>query len=264
MRKFRLFAGTVLALGLASACQAGTITATFNSCNTFNQPAFSNGQGTVVDVNLNNLEGGSAYSVEGDAGEYLWTQTAGTPILGNNGNFYTFCVELTQDIGYGGSYTYTTTSLTNVPDPAGQYGYPTMSTAQAGDIDNLWANEIGSVTNNDAATEFQTAIWDIIYDYNSTNTYHNNLSVGIVSSADGLSGTTFNNVVNSWVSTAVSDENSGDLGDTNLIALENASDQDQITALAVPLPGTFQTGFAILGIIAAFRVVRRRPSAVAV
>jgi hypothetical protein len=243
-----LFVVLGIVAGAAGICRADTIQATFQSVDY---------GGTLVTVTLNPVPGGSPYQVTGIAGEYHWQEVAGSsPILGNNGSFDTFCVEITQDINFNEPpYTYTTTDpLSLAPEPGDGFG--PMGVLKADLIRELWFADIDSVVDAPTAATFQYAVWDIIY---GTSLHVDAANQGLLNSAEGLVGAL---------------DPTGNGPQSNLIALtSNGANgaQDQVTGASlspnvppVPLPSTVSATAALLGLLGAWSTLRRRIGPVSV
>jgi hypothetical protein len=189
-----------MVLGLALSLSSGWVCA-----DTVNITATVNGAPTpsqIVDIHFTGTLGSatfSNYTGAGYAGLINWNNASGTDTTGNllasmpgsfaaNGTFSTYCIDITQDIGIGGTYPFTglTTNLTDTPVIAPAAGYSGMGSATAQAIDNLYFDEYNIVTaggsaiqydanashtdsnSNDQSAAFQIAIWDIIYGINAT------------------------------------------------------------------------------------------------
>jgi hypothetical protein len=237
-----MFAVLAMSVCLAGICRADTIQATFQSVDY---------GGTLVTVTLNPVPGGSPYQVTGIAGEYHWQEVAGSsPVLGNNGSFDTFCVELTQDINFNQPpYTYTTTdALSLAPEPGDGFG--PMGDLKADLIRELWSADIDNVIDNTSATEFQFAVWDIIY---GTSLHVDSSNQSLLNAAQG------------WVSAL---DQTGNGPQDNVLALTSGGvngAQDQITGSPLiplvstaPLPSSVSTSAALLAILGMWVGVRRR------
>ena len=140
---------TLLALAaiasLTSMASADFITANFDSAS----------PSETVDI-LNN---GSPSSIS--TGQYNWTRTGGDA-LAPVGGFATFCIEVTQQIAFGGNYSYDVIPLAGGPLPA-TFETP-MGAAKAGLIAGLWNAHYGSLVTSTDFAAFQVAVWEIVYD----------------------------------------------------------------------------------------------------
>lgn len=201
---------------------AATITATFDSVA---------GGGIVVIPSLNGASLGA-----GLAGQYLWTQNSGTPVLGSTGQFVTFCIELTQDINFNQPpYEYTIADLATAPRPSDTMNPSGMGSAKADQIRELWGQDYSKVVDNSSAATFQFAIWRILYGNSLTLDAGN---AGLLATADG------------WINALDSNGRRADL-----IALTSPTAQDQIT-IATPLPSGAWGGLLLIGVLRIFRVRR--------
>ncbi|MFA6045139.1 MAG: PEP-CTERM sorting domain-containing protein [Phycisphaerales bacterium] len=172
------------------------------------------------------------------AGQMNWTRVGGT-YAGLQGSYAAFCIEVTQNIGYGGTYDYEVNALDTAPRPAG-LGAP-MGQGKADQIAELYGRHFSSLSSATDYAAFQTSIWNIVYDNDtsiSTGTFFVN---------------SFNNddvavraLANSWLSGLNGDANYFQHG---LFALTSDTVQDMI----VPGPGSV----ALMG-LGGLLVVRRR------
>jgi hypothetical protein len=185
---------------------------------------------STVTINLGDGKTSSYFSYA-FAGYVNWTQqgTSINPMLGKT--FSTFCIELTQDVNFGGVYNFTVTSLENAPKPGSDQsgGSSGMGTAKADAIRGLWAGYYNSIgTNATNAAAFQLAIWKIEYDWGSAS--YDNFAAGNFLAKD-------NTAVTTLAKTLVDRVKSGTYSTkaTNLVALSGSSFQDQITQ-TLPAP----------------------------
>jgi hypothetical protein len=253
-----LLSGAAL-LTAAGACHADSITAEFNSV--------TDG-GVLVTLGLDNGSG-DKLSVSGYAGEYNWKQLSGSPTLGNAGSFSTFCIEISQDINFGGKYGYNLVAPSTAPQPS-SFWTPAggMGAADATLIAELWNAHYVSDPNNwsvDGEASFQFAIWDIIYGKELTISGYGPANDGAKVSNDATTAM-------DWVNALPTD---GSGAQANLIALTsngttnpNPNSQDQITGspyspptpTAAPLPGTAKMGLILLSAFGAVVALGRRVS----
>src|SRR5207253_8907912 len=92
---------------IGGTCQAGTITAELTGASNKGAPV----------VTINDGNGSSILTAYNHAGYINWTQKPGlnNPLLPLH--FTSFCIELTQNVNFVGTYTFETTSLDLVPKP---------------------------------------------------------------------------------------------------------------------------------------------------
>lgn len=213
--------------------------------------------GVTVTLDLNDGKG-HTYGATGTAGQYQWQQNSGTYVLGKAGSFSTFCIEITQDISLNTQYGYELTSLQNSPQPTPNYWIPNngMGSADAAEIDRLWAADYSKVNSADSAAAFQFAIWKIIYGSQLT------FSAGTPFNGSEISGDV--GMASTWLA-ALPTSGSG----ANLVALSSSSAsspnpgaQDQITLAppgysAAPLPATAPAVAALLASLGALVGLRR-------
>ena len=254
MRKYR--SGTpaaALLVVLVAVAPAGadfntTVTATLDGSNTLSPSE-------AVEINLGGGNTpGTSPSLNYTPGAVNWTQ-GGNPNQQNTllpTDFTTFCIELTQDISPGSTYTYNLTALQDAPNPgtANTGGKGGMGAAKATEIAYLWGTFHSSIGTSgdkadDNAAAFQLAIWKIEYDWGDSSldastvffTSGNFQASSLNGDADPI------NTAISWLQQL---ENGKNLTfDNNLVALTSSSYQDQVTEVAtnpfantVPVPST--------------------------
>ncbi len=239
MSRYSLLCLTLVFVGLSlgampsRAAGARTITATLN-----NGPL---GQNMNVDLNIS---GGSNYDYTNQyVGEYGWTRSStsnsnnnysGPPNLGQS--FIIFCVDLTQDMSYGHTYTYTVESLAQAPSPnGGTTGVPSggMGTTAANRISELWGRDFSNSFTATQAAAFQVAIWQIEYGTNLTiNNAANDITFGNDTAAINQAQTWLNGLTG----------NSADYADLAAISCPTAQDQ----VIVVPTPKAVWMGLLMV------------------
>lgn len=185
-------------------------------------------------------------------GSISWTQSANSSVpWAGNPTFHTFCIETSQDVYLGGSYTYQTRTLDNAPVPD-----PTMKPGQAIQISRMWAADHASL-GTDAAKNaaFQIAIWEILDE---------KIPFKVSTDPD------FQSLIGGYIKDSTT--YSGPLA--NLVALTNGNSQDQIMELgsgwtvtpdgkivAAPVPPSALMALSGLLPIAGYIRMRRRSAA---
>ena len=248
MRIHRFFAA-LLGLGLfVSGVRADSVQ--FNTV--------TNG-GTIIQPLLN----GSAMSGWGIIGQYNWTVEQNGSALGPNGShFFTFCIDIPQDIAFNGTYDYTLTNPANAPKPNSTYMNGPMGADNAAALGRLWAADIGnvlgatSVANElEASAAFQLAVWKITYNQAPDNLNTNDTLDGLtiqLYTADPTLQNQINTDAFNWASAALNSSGTG----TPLVALSSLTAQDQITM--APTPAAVFAGLVLMAGIFAVRLRRRR------
>lgn len=161
--------------------QAGFVTATLNSI------------APVVNVEVSSNTGANFVTVR--AGLNNFTGAPTNP-AGLDGPFTAFCIDFSQTISLGGTYTdYTISPLANAPTPPLPPHQP-MGPVIADQISELWGRFRLGLSSNEDYAAFQVAIWELIYDNNKTVTtgdfqLRNNATVagiaqGFINAIDGL------------------------------------------------------------------------------
>lgn len=182
------------------------------------------------------------------AGQINWLQTAGDYDMGPGDTFYSYCIELTQQINPGTTYTFSVVDLTAASNPA-------ITDEKATLLGKLWGqshHEVGSSANHAAA--FQIAIWEILSDSPLS------LTGGSFKATDPNAQPA--QIAKGWLETVGS--YSGLM--PTLKALHSSTAQDQIffvpptpeTAVVVPLPAAVWAGGALIALITARKSLRKR------
>jgi hypothetical protein len=175
-----------------------------------------------------------------------WNGTSQSTSSAFQHSFISFCIELTQDINPGTTYTYNVSSLANAPVGG------TMGAWKATEIEKLWGgffNSVNSASLTQAqrdinAAAFQLDIWKIEYDWTSSS------QTLINSSGSSSPGNTFYANGNSAVTTQANlwlaqlKQNPNAYTAANLEALTNSNYQDQVVAVPLPVP----PGYALAGV----------------
>lgn len=265
MRTASKFAGFICGIALA-AVPVSRVSADSLQLTGANPAGTVNLYGSALIPDLGN----ATTQVDAYAGVLNWTDTSTNP----NTAVYTYCIDVASIIYVGNPYTfsYPPVALT----PSVNLGYPTnggdLTTQQVNAIYTLWTDpyfhDAGNLTS--AATvaaigqtyagEFQVALWDILYNVDSTN--------------NTLDGTALNFAPNNPLggSSLTSGELSGALGEAytdyanassstlganpGIDALITTNGQNQAIYIggsgpfvtAVPLPASFGAGLALLGL----------------
>jgi hypothetical protein len=129
---------------------------------------------------LDSVSGGSATlnyngtNISGGVGYINWTGSASNAAAFSS-PFSTFCIDLTEDIGYGSTYQYQVQpNISDAPketngDGSVVVGGP-MGSTKAGDIQFLYNADFATAVGlGDLGYEaFQLAIWNIVYDSDDT------------------------------------------------------------------------------------------------
>lgn len=131
--------------GLSAGAQAATLSATFH------------GASPSLTIELS-LDGGDDYD-DYTAGLMNWTKTGGD-YDGVDGDYSTFCIELTEHVHSGDSYTFDVVDTELAPTSA------SMGIGKADLIDELYGRFFGGLDFDDPGemAAFQLAVWEIVYD----------------------------------------------------------------------------------------------------
>ncbi len=219
MRSSILLVGAALAAGLAGIASADTVNVIYNGT--------TGNLGRNVTVTLS----GGNYFQNGASSSTVWAGQYSHNVDGID--FKTYCTELTQ---WAGSGVFTKVALSDAPQPGSGMGQ-----LKADAIYRLFnaTNKGVDINTSAKAAAFQAVIWEIVYDYNGTETDINK-SMGNVKFGTGINAGLFS--LYAGYATAQS-------GDTTprVIAMTNDTRQDQI--LVVPLPGAAaMAGVGLLGL----------------
>ena len=127
-------------------------------------------EAATVDVTLNSVtpsqtfkystDGGSSFKST-TAGVFNWLRTGGTHPGDPQGAFRSFCIELTQSLSLGGSYTYDVVDVEDAPNDGFVGG---MGTAKADLLRELWGRHFSPLFTSVQAAAFQISVWEVVYD----------------------------------------------------------------------------------------------------
>lgn len=213
----------------------------------------------IVGITYNNQSLGSAY-----AGALNWHgQAANGHDL--NGSFSTYCIDLTQDVYLGSTYTYGVVDPSLAPNPLP----PTESPGSTGlgatslqRIENLYALQYDGIgSDNDRGAAFQIAIWEMLFDTGATH--------DVTAGQFAVTGASANVVTlaNQFVSDALTPDALS--FHYELLALTSPTAQDQLFVGAaipqggppltpVPTPAAALGAMPLLGALAFFKCRQRR------
>lgn len=225
--------------GAATAANAGTVTATFHTVDPYR----------IIDFSQD-----SGHSYESTwAGKFLWTRSGGTEVGNPGHDFTTFCIEMNQEINFGGTYTYDVVSL----DKGGtHFAGPGvgMGAARADLISELWGRHYSEIVGNDTAAAFQIAVWEIVEDSNNRNLRAGQFRIR---DAGTRSAPAYVSLAQQWL-----DSLNGHGPKAVLEAISSREHQDQVfykgAASAVPLPAAVWGGLGLMSAVGALRLRRMR------
>lgn len=110
------------------------------------------------------VDDGGKYSSE-LAGQYRWTRTGGDHVGSPSGEFFSFCIELTQNVYYRQEHTFDVVDVADAPMPGGPgVGSAGMGPQKADMLRELWGRHIDEVSTPQTAAAFQIGVWEIVYD----------------------------------------------------------------------------------------------------
>lgn len=247
----RIVAAVAVAVMMTAATRASAETVTMS---------FSKTTGTAP-VGVTYTIGGTTTSTSITPGPYYWQQT-GTPMNSNFGSsIATFCVELNQGFP-SASENYTVNTLASV-----------AGTSKAGAIEKLFANNYNSswanssFTGSTAATAFQLALWELVYDGAAGALGSGNFRyTGSLTSGVGLAAA---NMLAALAGTSTSAFSSL-FPNKQVVWLSNGTKQDQIVIIPkapdvpVPAPPSVVLAGLALGTGVFGRLIRRRKLAATV
>jgi hypothetical protein len=234
-------------ISILAAGAATLIGAAVANADTVDMRFVGTGAGRAVTVNHN----GNSHRVF--AGQLSHRFSNGTGLGAQfSGDFYTFCSEITQYVT-GSTQEYRVTPPEDISSPA-------MGAFKADALRNLYSYADGQEAegglNNNFATAFQLAVWEIVYDYDSTE---GGSSLDIDSGDFEATQISTNSSIEASIRSYLADFFNAALteGGANrvLYGLWNDSKQDQLIGMPnmVPLPGAGMLGLAGMGVIGARR-----------
>jgi len=196
------------------AATAGTVNLKFNGA-AYGYENFNLVNHTPPVIDLNQAAGGFTMQVNANPAPTDPQFKAGSSILA-------WCIELTQSISAGSSYSYTTTDLTSA------------NPSWAGRLQELIAQNyqtVLSAANSITSAAMQLAIWEVVFESANSDL---DLSRGNFSASarDGDS-TSAKNMAQGWLNNLSS---SADTGKYKIVMLTNGSAQDLVTVLPTPIP----------------------------
>lgn len=237
-------------VSVAGVARAESVTATLDGVS----PA------RIVGLSYNDQWLGNAY-----AGALNWHGEA-TNGQGFDGRFTTFCIDLTQDVYLGSTYTYDVVNTNLAPNPlppTAPVGATGMGATNQQRLENLYALEYDRIgSDDDRGAAFQIAIWEMLFDTGATHDVSTGQFAVSGASTDVI------NLANQFVT-----ESTGPLALTfgnQLFALTNATAQDQLYVgppqspehgpplTAVPTPAAAFGALPLLGGLALLKQRRRR------
>jgi hypothetical protein len=249
MRSLLVVISLSVVAGLSQSARGDTVTATLTGLTPYTFPtSYLQGAGDIT----------------GGTGAIGW-QGVGSNPSDFTGSFTTFCIDLIQDINFGGTYNYTEMPVASAPQP-GAYpsGSPVtgMGSVKASELNTLFAEQFNNLTTDNALEAFQLAIWNVVYDTDASV----NTGDGAFYVVSGFDPSVIS-MANGYLTGATDLSHQEVFGGT-LIALvgENGA-QDQIyaqnstqnqSASSVPAPQTWLGGGILLG--ACLLVGRKRNS----
>lgn len=156
--------------------------------------------------------------------------------------FRSFCADFFQDVALGENYTFTPVPFADLPDVAG-------NATKISKIQELYDRYYPVATDAENGAAFQLALWEILYDPNTTDLSSGNFT------AIGPGTPSSIGVAQSWLNTIGDSSIPDPTQRYTLTGLLSRTGQDQIVPTE-PVPGP--AGVVLLAIGAVGLVVRRR------
>jgi hypothetical protein len=162
---------------------------------------------------------------------YNWEQSTPGSVSWLPNQFHTFCIEIMQNIYFGGTYNYSPFALREAPRRAGVS--EAMGVVKENLIRELWARWSSDLTTATKYEAFQIAVWNILYDADfsvsdGSGFFYLTTSVGSATQTADVRDQA--NVYLDYLA-ANDPTGSGTLGMANLVALSHLGAQDQIALL---------------------------------
>lgn len=291
-KKALLFSG-LISLVCISVAQAGSVQASLDSlANGAVKPYTSNLTTRFMDntgnweVYNNTLAGKINWTnvkVPGNLGVSWIPSDPGYGYFQTGQNFYTFCIEGTQNVWVPGTAQWTSVALGSAPQGSNIATALAsgMGAAKAGWLTEFWNQNIGAVLDTNQTTAqanahaagFQLGVWGIVYNATSLNYFQS----GNQDKFDSVVATNYfridkapaNDPAINAANAMLTNVTGGNYGQNyTLVGLSNGFFQDQVVGFpvtagpneipAVPLPAAFPAGLAMLGGLAALRGWKRR------
>jgi hypothetical protein len=196
-------------------------------------------------------------------GQYNWQWTSGDEKPGNinaNNQFWTYCIELTQNVNNNSSVTYNLAPLDTAPDPGRGIGGG-MGITKANMVQELFERNYTMNFNAVQAAAFQLALWEIIFEHGTSASWSitsgdfrlttNNSTIA------GLAGDMLNSVRNNGNGNYTGPRQWG------LMAMTSGDSQDQVVVTPTPAPPGLVLALSGLlpGVVCLRRMRRVRPAA---
>ena len=223
MRRSTLVSSAVVSLVLTAAANATPVTVTYNGVN------------PSVSVSLSRNSGSSFSNYTAGLVNLTGAVTNPTDL---RGAFTAFCIDISQSISNGTSYTnFNTAALADAPIPTSP-----MGAAKADQLAELWSEERSLLSTSNDYAAFQVAVWEIVSDTGRS------LTGGTFRAASGTVRTLAQNMLNKV---------DGVGARASLYAIASPTVQDFVVPTPpVPAPGA--AGLALLGLGMAVRRNRRK------
>jgi hypothetical protein len=205
------------ALGLANVGRAQTVTAQLTGID----PFFF---GVSLSLDGNSQSGDGAGLISWDGAGF----SNPTPF---NGDFNTFCLDLEDPIGFGGTYSFNIdNNIATAPKPSA--GGP-MGASAALEMQALYGEQFNSLATSDDLTAFQLDIWAIVYNtFGDDSVNNSNYNFFVQSGIDSNAISEANTWLAQAYNSALTDSGTFDFGLEALIGQTQAgtdsSAQDQI------------------------------------